>query len=74
VSTRRDGRVPVTKEGRHGTLYRYATAYNDPPPVEHPDFLWCCWAYNAEHAALKFAESSALEGFVMTGEPKRVYQ
>lgn len=61
----------ITKQGAHGTLYRYVVEYTDDDPgfgVAH----WHCWAYNTEHAIDKFFDDD--DGFrplriARAGEP-----
>ena len=51
------GARPVTKPGKHGTLYRYRVVYRG---VEHdpaaPAFDACVWAYDEEHALEKLTD------------------
>lgn len=58
-------REPLTKEGRHGTLYRYEIEYSD--EVNGNDLMfrstWRCWAYDSEHAIDKFCEAEDGEGW-----------
>lgn len=70
--TRHGVLVPIKKEGAHGTLYRYIVRYT-PDPEMAPVYEWPCWAYSAEHAAMRFDESNEDEGYERVGEPERVY-
>lgn len=63
---------PVTKQGAHGTLYRYRTIYGDGLDAGFTPQPWSCWAYNAEHAERMFDESSADDGFQRLEPFKRV--
>lgn len=61
----------LTKAGKHGVLYRYRVRYRGAEDLDgnggSPEWSWYCWAYNSEHARLKFEESDAGEGWVMVG-------
>lgn len=60
-----------TKQGEHGTLYRYRMKYRDPNDPGFPESVWSCWAYNTIHAWELFHET-ADDGFEAVGEPVRV--
>ena len=64
---------PVTKPGTHGTLYLYSVPYT-PDHDLAPTYQWTCFAYSAEHAAERFDESNADDGYERTGEAVRVYR
>lgn len=67
----RGGKKPITKQGAHGTLYRYRVAYkgteNDPGA---PPFAMCVWAYDEEHALEKVTDPD--QGWLATSAG-RVY-
>jgi len=48
---------PVTRQGAHGVLYRYAVRYTDATDPGCPEDVWHCWAYNLDHAEDKFYET-----------------
>lgn len=48
---------PVTRQGAHGALYRYAVRYTDKRDPAFGEDVWHCWAYNLEHAEDKFFET-----------------
>ena len=62
---------PITKPGKHGTLYRYAIRYTDESDPGCPEMVWCTWAYDRNHAVDRFYEDGA-EGWQMLGEPETV--
>lgn len=62
----------LTKPGQYGTLYRYELTYRDEHDADCPEMRWRCWAYDAEHAAIKFLESEDADGWVIVGNPRRV--
>jgi hypothetical protein len=61
MTTRRNPATPVTKPGREGPLFRYATRYTGEDPGM-PEMIWHTWAYNQEHAIDKFEESTLDQG------------
>ena len=61
----------ITKNGVHGTMYKYAVRYQDEHD-EHNNGLWHCWAYDGEHAIEKFYTSEDADGWVVVGNPTRV--
>jgi len=61
-------KAPRSKPGRHGTLYLYAVPYGE----EGWHGEWRCYAYDAEHAAMKFDDNEPDGGWVRTGQPVRV--
>jgi hypothetical protein len=54
---------PLTKPGKHGTLYHYVITYTDPTDDYFPDMTWKTWAYDSEHALDKFYDSGDDDGF-----------
>ena len=54
---------PITKPGMHGTLFRYAIDYTDSHNPCCPIFTQCVWAYNLEHAEIKFFDSPDADGW-----------
>lgn len=44
---------PMTKQGKHGTLYRFAVDYS---PGDGEKFTWHTWAYDSEHAVSRFLD------------------
>lgn len=65
--------APITKPGKHGTLYLYAVDYNDVPGPEGTHIgRWRTWAYDAEHAWDKWHDSNEEMGFHATGDFTRV--
>lgn len=65
-------RVPLTKKGEHGTLYRWRFRYSPDPLIVAFDYHWHCWAYDREHAWEKWLDSHEDDGFDVDGEPERV--
>lgn len=65
-------RKPLTKPGKHGTLYRYRIAYEIDPGVW---FTWSTWAYDADHAVDRWLETAS-DGYedCQIKAPERVYQ
>ena len=61
-------KAPRSKPGPHGTLYLYAVPYGS----DEWHNVWHCYAYDAEHAAMKFYDSDPDGGWEMTGDPRRV--
>jgi hypothetical protein len=55
----------VTKSGREGTLYLYALTYTDSSDPGCPRLTWRTWAYNLEHAELKFVEGEDSDGWTV---------
>ena len=57
--------APRTKQGEHGTLYRYSIEYDDGPCPDgydgFPPAYWSCWAYDREHAIESFHDDG--QGF-----------
>lgn len=49
----------ISKEGQHGTLYLYRVHFNDYGHVDSVRY----WAYDAEHARVRFEDSSCEDGF-----------
>lgn len=63
-----------TKEGKHGTLYRFVFEYAD--SQFEPEFFseWGTWAYNEEHAWEKWHDSNEELGFHATGKVRRAVE
>lgn len=61
---------PLTKPGKHGTLYRYAIAYHEGRDEYRSE--WRCWAYDAGHACEQFDADDYYEGFVRCDGAVRV--
>ena len=49
---------PLTKPGKHGTLYHYVITYGDDIDPDFPDMTWKTWAHDSDHALDKFYDSS----------------
>lgn len=56
-------RKPLTKQGAHGTLYRYKITYKDESDPGCPVFSYSLWAYNQEHAESRFYDSEDADGW-----------
>ncbi len=56
-------RKPLTKQGQHGTLYRYKISYRDSGDTGCPVFSYSLWTYNQEHAQDKFYDSEDADGW-----------
>lgn len=52
-----------TKQGKHGTLYRFRITYRDKDDFASPEFDWYTWAYDPGHAEDRFYESDGDEGW-----------
>lgn len=48
---------PVSKPGKHGTLYLYAIKYRDKYDSVAPEFEQRTWAYSEEHALDRFYDT-----------------
>lgn len=46
----------MTKPGKYGTLFLYRVRYQGPDPCQG-EIAYRVWAYNEEHAQLKWEES-----------------
>lgn len=55
---------PVTKPGKHGTLYRYELVYRDNSDMS-PEATQVVWAYDQEHAIEKFFDGPDFEGWTL---------
>lgn len=59
-----------TKQGKHGTLYRFRVHYTSQPEIDdgQPYFesAIMSWAYDEEHAREKFEESEDGDGWRIT--------
>ena len=56
---------PLTKPGKHGTLYHYVLTYGDSIDPNFPDSTWRTWAYDSEHALDKFHDTSDGDSWVV---------
>lgn len=56
---------PLTKTGKHGTLYRYEITYRDYTTYNEIgyDATQRVWAYNIEHAEEKFYDAIDADGW-----------
>ena len=52
-----------TKPGKHGTLYLFAIEHDFPSDPGAPRGTTNLWAYNSEHAMLRFAEAVVDSGY-----------
>lgn len=58
----------VSKPGRDGTLWLYEIDYCDAPGRSGcPVMRWRTWAYEIDHAVMKFRESEDSEGWTLLG-------
>jgi hypothetical protein len=46
-----------TKQGADGTLHRYVITYDDGPNSGFGPEDWRCWAYDRDHALMKWYDT-----------------
>ena len=56
---------PLSKPGKHGTLYLYEIVYTDPTDDCMGEMTQRLWAYNAEHLADRFYGALDSDGWEM---------
>ena len=54
---------PLTKPGKHGTLYHFVLTYGDDIDPSFGPMTWKTWAYDSEHALDKFYDSNDGDSF-----------
>lgn len=52
-----------TKQGEHGTLYRYHIEYTDDSDPGCPVMTWCTWAYSEQGAVERFHDGPDADGW-----------
>jgi hypothetical protein len=57
--------TPVSKPGKHGTLYLHLLRYTDASDPSSPVFETRIWAYNSDHAIDKFFDSEDSDGWTV---------
>jgi hypothetical protein len=56
----------MSKQGKHGTLYRWQVRYT--AGDGSPNFVWRTWAYSHEHAWENWHDTNEEQGFDTVGD------